>query len=92
MILRILTIMFFLIFPLLGFSQPGQGGGNPGQGGGPGGGNGNDPCLGPNPPPSCNNVPIDEDIWILLFGGSLIGGFYILRIKKLEPIADSSDE
>ena len=76
--------MFFLLFPLLGFSQPGQGGGNPGQGGGPGGGNGNDPCLGPHPPPRCNNVPIDEDIWILLFGGSLIGGFYILRSNKLQ--------
>ena len=41
-----------------GLQPPGNGGGN---GGGPGNGNGNDPCLKPNPPPSCNNVPIDED-------------------------------
>ena len=75
--------MLFFITPLIGFSQPGQGGGNPGQGGGPGGGNGNDPCLGPNPPPSCNQVPIDDDIWILIIGGSLVGGYFVLRAKKL---------
>ena len=79
----LLIVLLFLISPLLGSGQPGQGGGNPGQGGGPGNGNGNDPCLKPNPPPSCNNVPIDEDIWILIIGGSLIGGFFLIRTNKL---------
>jgi len=75
---------FFFIVPLIRHSQSGQGGGNAGQGGGPGGGNGNDPCARANPPPSCSNVPIDDDIWILMIGSSLIGGFFVLRAKKLE--------
>jgi hypothetical protein len=84
MTIRILLILFLFIAPIIAIGQPGQGGGNPGQGGGPGGGNGNDPCLRPNPPASCSSVPIDDDIWILMIGGSLIGGFFVLRAKKLE--------
>ena len=70
--------------------QPGQGGGNPGQGGGPGGGNGNDPCSKPNPPASCNNVPIDDDIWILLIGGVFAGGYFIQRRSKYTELSTST--
>ena len=84
---RIFLILFFLFVPLIMFGfQPGQGGGNPGQGGGPGGGGGNDPCAGPNPPPNCPAVPIDKDIWILLIGGALAGGYFVQkRVKKADP-------
>ena len=86
MIIRIFAILLFLFIPLLGFNQPGQGGDIPGQGGGPGGGGGgNDPCARANPPPSCSSVPIDDDIWVLIIGGSLIGGLFVLRNKKLVP-------
>ena len=86
MIIRFLIILVFLFTPILGDGQPGQGGGIPGQGGGPGGGGGsNDPCARANPPPSCSSVPIDDDIWVLIIGGSLIGGLFVLRTKKLVP-------
>ena len=83
MVLRLLIVLLFLFSPLIVAGQPGQGGGNPGQGGGPGNGNGNNPCSKPNPPPSCNNVPIDDDIWILIIGGGLIGVFFVVRANKL---------
>ena len=61
-----------------GLQPPGNGNGG-GNGGGPGNGNGNDPCSKLNPPPSCNNVPIDDDIWILLISGAIGGGYFIQR-------------
>ena len=55
---------------------------------GPGGGNGKNPCQGANPPPSCNNVPIDSDIIYLIIAGSIVG-IYFIRLKKTSNTTSS---
>ena len=85
---RILVILLIILSTIVGYGQPGQGGGPPG-GGGPGGGQGNDPCDNPNPPPSCNNVPIDDDIWVLIVGGVFIGGYYVIRQKRINSLENN---
>ena len=80
-LVRMIFSIFILLYSGFVFSQPG---GGPG-GGGPGGGQGSDPCLKPNPPPSCANVPIDSDIWILIMAGVSLAVFYIVKYGRKFP-------